>query len=286
MGCCGSVPTDEQWEENVAKLELDVLNELGWKQGEYQIKFTNIQVSGNFCDAHPMGESPDVPFRVRTFYFGCEDKSKKTLILTHGYMQNALCNMGFLKLLAQEYRVIAYDNCNWGLNTRTTMRDMPKTPEAAEKWILDFHTQAINSFDDVPEKFFLAGHSHGGYQVSLYASQNPERVDGLFLISPAGTQGYDEKTYDPYNSFNMFDAPWRRYTKKEMDEMKNAFTSGKHVFHQIHSQPNCLQNIIWGKIADGVDPVFKAAKEPPKAIVAYKKYWAECFKRHGMLDYA
>lgn len=67
------------------------------------------------------------------------------------------------------------------------------------------------------------------------------------MISPAGTQGYvDETNSNPYDCFNMFDAPWRRYTKKEIDEMKEAFSSGRHVFHKIHEMPVCLQNIIWG----------------------------------------
>lgn len=68
--------------------------------------------------------------------------------------------------------------------------------------------------------------------------------------------------------------------------MKEAFSSGKHVFHKIHSMPLCLQNFVWAQIANGVDPVFKAAGEKPRAIEAYKNYWAECFKRVGMIDYA
>ena len=156
------------------------------------------------------------PFRVRTFYFGCEDKSKKTLILTHGFMANIVSWFSFLKMISKHYRLIAFDNCNWGLNTRCEDSPACNDADAAEAWILNFYEQTIAGLDDCPEKFFLTGHSHGGYQCSLYASQHPERVEKLFLVSPAGTQAYDEETYDPYNVLNMQDG-WRRYTKKEMD---------------------------------------------------------------------
>ena len=81
------------------------MNENGWAPGTYVVKYTNIEMSGK-------------PFKVRTFYFGCEDKSKKTLIITHGFMANVPSMLTFLKMIAEHFRVIAYDNGNWGLNTR------------------------------------------------------------------------------------------------------------------------------------------------------------------------
>ena len=176
------------------------------------------------------------PYRVRTFYFGCDDSSKKTLILTHGFMANIVSFFTFLKLISKHYRVIAYDNCNWGLNTRSEKNSSCEDIELAEAWVLEFHEKTIEALDDVPEKFFLAGHSHGGYQFSLFASHHPECVERLFLISPAGTQGYNEATYDPYNVMNMAEG-WRRYTKKEIDEFVALFKSGNHPFAQIHGMP-------------------------------------------------
>jgi pimeloyl-ACP methyl ester carboxylesterase len=89
---------------------------------------------------------------VRTFYFGCEDKSKKTLVLTHGFMANIVSYLGILKSLSQCYRVIAFDNMGWGLNTRIPAY-FPECSdlEKAEAWILDFYEQTINGLDDCPE---------------------------------------------------------------------------------------------------------------------------------------
>ena len=107
----------------------------------------------------------DKPFKVRTFYFGCEDKSKPTLVLTHGFMGNILSFFQFLKMISKHYRLIAFDNASWGLNTRTEWKEGVLTvePDVAERWILDFWERTIAGLDDCPEKFLLAAHSHGGY---------------------------------------------------------------------------------------------------------------------------
>ena len=37
----------------------------------------------------------------------------------------------------------------------------------------------------MPEKFYVSGHSAGGYQLMLYACYHPERIEAMFLQSPA-----------------------------------------------------------------------------------------------------
>ena len=49
---------------------------------------------------------------------------------------------------------------------------------------------------DMPDKFYLVGHSWGGWGSMMIASIKPERLEGLFLMSPAGTEGYDPATYE------------------------------------------------------------------------------------------
>ena len=59
---------------------------------------------------------------------------------------------------------------------------------------------------ELPDKFLLAGHSYGGYLAAFYASQNPERVESLFCISPAGFEAYNQHDYDPFK-YPDFDQP-------------------------------------------------------------------------------
>ena len=60
-----------------------------------------------------------------------------------------------------------------------------------EKWV-----EAMTDAGDLPDKFFLKGHSYGGYLCSLYASRHQERIKALFLNSPVGHEcipdNYDE----------------------------------------------------------------------------------------------
>jgi len=83
--------------------------------------------------------------------------------------------------------------------------------------MIDFMTGTIDALSEcLPVKFYLAGHSYGGYLASLYASKMPNRIEALFLISPM-IQSYIEETYNPYAyQHNM--EPWRLWSKKEADD--------------------------------------------------------------------
>ena len=70
---------------------------------------------------------------------------------------------------------------------------------------------------DLPEKILLAGHSHGGWTASLYASQFPERVESLFLLSPAGTAPYNPDTYDISKMRDMDDITQPYITKEKAE---------------------------------------------------------------------
>ena len=50
---------------------------------------------------------------------------------------------------------------------------------------------------DLPDKFHMAGLSHGGYQTMLYASTHPEKIHSIFLMAPVGTEAFDPETYTP-----------------------------------------------------------------------------------------
>lgn len=59
------------------------------------------------------------------------------------------------------------------------------------KWV-----DQMTSDGELPEKFFLSGHSYGGYLSSLFACKHPERVKALFLNSPIGHEPLPAD-YDP-----------------------------------------------------------------------------------------
>ena len=48
----------------------------------------------------------------------------------------------------------------------------------------------------LPEKFYLHGHSYGGYICALFACAHPDRIAALFLNSAIGAEP-EPKEYDP-----------------------------------------------------------------------------------------
>ena len=137
------------------------------------------------------------PFLVRAIIINEEKIDEmKTLVFTHGIYGCCVMNSLLLKSLSEHYRIIAYDNCNWGLNTRTDTNDTQadKSEDEAHQWIIDFMLRTFEALDEyLPEKYIISGHSWGGYLSGLYAAMRPERIDSLIMFSPAIDSPTDEE---------------------------------------------------------------------------------------------
>ena len=113
------------------------------------------------------------PFDIWTTFVG--DQTKKTLLMTHGYMlAGVMAYFKTFKKLTEHYRVIVFDHGSFGLNTRRAkcpaLENPPEAlPDACEMWLLEWWTKYVDALE-LPEKFYLAGHSMGGHQAMLYAS--------------------------------------------------------------------------------------------------------------------
>ena len=140
-------------------------------------------------------------FAVRTIYIGEFDEynpKKKTLVMTHGFGSFAMTFFKYLKPLSEKYRIVLFDNCCWGLNTR--MQESWSTISAADAdaWFTDWISKTIEKLD-LPPKFYIAAHAQGNYLLSLYASMRPERIEGFFMLSPTHMECYDKNDYDPFS---------------------------------------------------------------------------------------
>ena len=169
--------------------EKQILNLSGFKDEEMERCWTILEMDNK-------------PFKVRTFYFGKENRDKPTLVLTHGNMANIVGFFRLTKILSEKYRVVAFDNIGLGMNTRSTENAQAATPESAEEWIREYITKLLAGLD-IPEKFYWAAHSWGGYFSMMVGSMYPERIESMFLISPAGTNSYNPETYDQYGYVSL-----------------------------------------------------------------------------------
>ncbi|KAI3637145.1 hypothetical protein MIR68_004851 [Amoeboaphelidium protococcarum] len=140
-----------------------------------------------------------------------QDNQKRHLVLTHGYGSGLgmyYRMFPYLSFAPDYYKVYSFDLLGMGLSSRVALPPkVCKSKSEVQKSVEQDLDENLRDFDmdDVQkvEKYFvdsmekwrvsmgidkmvLGGHSLGGYLVSCYASQYPQHVEKLLLISPAG----------------------------------------------------------------------------------------------------
>ena len=169
---------------------------------------------------------------VRTFIYN-DDKSKKTLLMTHGFgMSGCLTSFKIIEPLAKHYRLVIFDHGGWGLNTKIQDTQALESPETSEAYIVEWWKKFVDEATDkgdLPPKFYLTAHSAGGMMAMMYASQHPERIEALFLQSPAGSEPFDEATYDPYSIRIWDEPPFQPPSKKDVDAAIQGLKDHKHL---------------------------------------------------------
>ncbi|KAI3643116.1 hypothetical protein MP228_012671 [Amoeboaphelidium protococcarum] len=144
-------------------------------------------------------------------YSSYQDIQKKHLVLTHGYGSGLgmyYRMFPYLSFAPDNYKVYSFDLLGMGLSSRVALPPkVCKSKSEVQNSVEQDLDENLRDFDmdDVQkvEKYFvdsmekwrvsmgidkmvLGGHSLGGYLVSCYASQYPQHVEKLLLISPAG----------------------------------------------------------------------------------------------------
>ena len=105
---------------------------------------------------------------------------------------------------------------------------------------------------DLPEKILLAGHSHGGWVASLYASHFPERVESLFLVSPAGTTAYDPETYDILKMRDLDDITQPFISKAKAELKVKERLNAEHPYGIGTKVPYCIFERVYRKVWEGI----------------------------------
>jgi hypothetical protein len=78
----------------------------------------------------------------------------------------------------------------------------------------------------------------GGLAASTWASHNIDKVEALFLMSPAGMQAYDENNFDPYNQRNPENPTGPRIDKATTDKIIDANNrNDTHPYAPMASMP-------------------------------------------------
>jgi pimeloyl-ACP methyl ester carboxylesterase len=216
MGCGFS---DNDWQSELEAAELACYAATpGIDLTRLERKYTFIEMNGQ-------------TLAVRTIIYN-DDRTKKTLLMTHGYCMASVYYSRILPALAEHYRIVMFDNLGWGLNSRTDeVGDALESPEKAEAYTVEWWRKFIEALgDELPPKFYLSGHSAGGAMCMMYASAHPERIEGMFLQSPASIE--DETSpdwvYDPY-TIRLSDTEDVCPSRSEVDKMIANFANNVHI---------------------------------------------------------
>ena len=104
MGCGFS---DESWQAEMERLELEIFKAGDIDLAKLTRKFTIINVEGK-------------KLAVRTCIYDVDsNKEKKTLVMTNGFgASGVLTAFKIMKPLAEHYRLVIFDHGGWGLNTK------------------------------------------------------------------------------------------------------------------------------------------------------------------------
>ena len=160
-----------------------------------------------------------------------ENCNKKVFIMLHGFQACNLTYYRTIKYLANNFIVFCPDFLGMGLSSR------PKIDFNDENECIDFFVEAIEAFRQAKNinKFYLCGHSLGGYYAGNYALKYPQYLeDTIFLFSATGI-GNHEKGGDPNENTTVgqklvFKGNFGAFKMKpRMQNFKNKFIAGLFV---------------------------------------------------------
>eukprot|EP00162_Nutomonas_longa_P010622 comp20048_c0_seq1/m.39328 comp20048_c0_seq1/g.39328 ORF comp20048_c0_seq1/g.39328 comp20048_c0_seq1/m.39328 type:complete len:376 (+) comp20048_c0_seq1:2-1129(+) len=152
--------------EELAKSEIDMLKPL-----QSRFKSENI----------PVDSTGNNYIHCLSFEENCPSDAPH-LILTHGYGSGLAFYVHNFDELAKKFKLHAIDWTGFGCSAR--IKYQGKTFQDAEQYFLEPFERFLEK--KKLDRFYLAGHSLGGYISGRYAIRHPETLKGLLLVSPVG----------------------------------------------------------------------------------------------------
>ena len=175
---------DENVKTSAYKLEEELLSKFCSELTRDQIYFEDVPVIvKNFDNMY-----------MRTLILNgkelnAENSTKKVFIMLHGFQACNLTYYRMLKYLSENFIVFCPDFLGMGLSSR------PKVEFANEIECIEFFVEVIEAFRKAKNinKFYLCGHSLGGYYAGQYSIKYPQYLeDTIFLFSATGIGNPDK----------------------------------------------------------------------------------------------
>ena len=182
---------------------------------------------------------------IHTLILDDSKNTKPTLVLVHGFGCSAIHQVLLFKPLMEHFRLVVIDQLGCGGSSRLESfgDEEVDTVDLVDEFMvgcLSAWLYEATQLEIVPELFFLAGHSFGGYLSAMLACKHKDRIEALFLNSAIGPEAvpkeYNFYEYrlsssqtEPPNSYLAY------YLKQEWDK-------GRTVLDVSRSLPEMVLN--------------------------------------------
>jgi pimeloyl-ACP methyl ester carboxylesterase len=170
-------PIDEKIKNEAYELEKELLNKFCHPLTNKEVYYKDIPISFN-GDSYLHTLIYDEENLLKPNY-----NSKKILIMLHGFQACSLTYYRLIPLIKDKFIVICPDLIGMGLSSR------PKIQFKSTEECINFFVESLEKFRQSLNinKFYLCGHSLGGYFAGQYAIKYPQYLeDNILLFSPTG----------------------------------------------------------------------------------------------------
>ncbi|MEX6626660.1 alpha/beta fold hydrolase [Tenacibaculum salmonis] len=163
-----------------------------------------------------------------------------TIVLLHGFLENATMWHKITSSLSSKNRVICIDLLGHG-NTECigyihTMSDMAEAVKAVLK------TLNISSF-------YIIGHSMGGYVSLAIAEKYPKKIKGICLLNSSAQSDSEERKKLRLRASKMAQTNYKSLVKMSISNLFTAETSTQFTTEIAEIKKQALQTLVQGYIA-------------------------------------
>ncbi|KIJ43491.1 hypothetical protein M422DRAFT_208618 [Sphaerobolus stellatus SS14] len=124
--------------------------------------------------------------KINTYYRPAPTPGKPTILLLHGYPQNALMWKDFVHEIPEEYPVLVADLPGYGLSTKSPSPSGDSLSHSKREWAKDI-VEAIDVLPGSPTQLIVFGHDRGGRLAYRLALDFPERVKAIGVLDMVPT---------------------------------------------------------------------------------------------------
>jgi pimeloyl-ACP methyl ester carboxylesterase len=114
----------------------------------------------------------------------CLGQGQPTAIIDTGLGDDSTAWVRVLQVSAKQRRTCVYDRPGYGWSDRG--------PQPRNSRRIAFELDRLLTEADIAPPYILIGHSFGGFNVRLYASENPDKVAGIVLVDSSHEKQYDK----------------------------------------------------------------------------------------------